>query len=53
MTTIQKIKDQCSRLRLYHVPKVVERHCVEAREKELTHSEFLCSVLESEVASRE
>ena len=53
MTTIQKIKEQCSRLRLYHVPKVVERHCIEARERELTHSEFLCSVLESEVASRE
>lgn len=53
MTTTQRIKGQCSRLRLYHLPKVFERHCVEAREKELTHSEFLCSLLEAEISERE
>lgn len=53
MTTVQKIKDYSARLRLYQLPRVVERHCVEARERELTPSEFLCGLLEAEVRSRD
>lgn len=53
MTTAQKISEHCSRLRLYQLPKVFEKKCIEAREKELTHAEFLCELFETEVRSRD
>lgn len=53
MTTAEKIKSHCSRLRLYQVPKIFERECHIARENELTHAEFLCSLLDGEVSSRD
>lgn len=53
MTTTDKIKDHCARLRLYQLPKIFEIECHKARENELTHSEFLCSLLECEVRSRD
>ncbi len=53
MTTAEKIKAYCTRLRLYQVPRIFEHECHIARERELTHSEFLCSLLEREVNSRD
>lgn len=53
MTTADKIKSHCSRLRLYQVPKIFERECHVAREKDMTHAEFLCALLEGEVNSRD
>jgi DNA replication protein DnaC len=53
MTTTETIKDYCSRLRLYQLPKIFERQCHIAREQDLTHAEFLCSLLEKEVNSRD
>ena len=53
MTTTDTIKSHCARLRLYQVPRIFEMECHVAREKELTHSEFLCRLLETEVRSRD
>lgn len=52
-TTNDKIKNHCSRLRLYQLPKVFERECHIAREQDLTYSEFLFNLLEAEVNSRD
>lgn len=52
-TTNDKIRNHCSRLRLYQLPKVFERLSHIAREQNLTYSEFLFNLLESEVNSRD
>ena len=46
------IRSHCARLRLYQVPHIFEMECHVARKKELTHSEFLYHLLETEVWSR-
>jgi DNA replication protein DnaC len=53
MTTIERIKDHCARLRLYQLPKIFEHQCHIAREQDMTHAEFLCCLLESEVNTRD
>ncbi len=53
MTTAERIKAYCTRLRLYQVPRTFEHECHLARERELTHAEFLCALLEREVNSRD
>lgn len=52
-TTNDKIRNHCSRLRLYQLPKVFERQCHIAREQNHTYAEFLFNLLESEVNSRD
>lgn len=53
MTTAEKIKGYCQRLRLYQVPRIFEHECHVARERELTHAEFLCALFDKEVRSRD
>ena len=52
-TTADKIRNHCARLRLYQLSKIFEHQCHIAREQDMTYTEFLFHLLNSEVSSRD
>lgn len=53
MSTNEQIKDLCTKLRLYALPRFIENEAHIAREQEKTHMEFLHDLLAREVQERE
>lgn len=49
MSTNDQIKDLCTKLRLYALPRFIENEAHIAREQEKTHMEFLHDLLAREV----
>lgn len=53
MTINNQIKELCTRLRLYALPRLAENMAHKAREQEKTHMEFLLDLLTQEVHERD
>ena len=53
MTVNQQIRDLCTRLRLYTMPRLLESEAHVAREQGKTHVEFLHDLLQREVQERD
>lgn len=53
MTTTEQIRELCTRLRLYAMPRLVENEAHAAREQDKTYMEFLCDLLSREVQERD
>lgn len=53
MTTAERIRHHCTRLKLYQIPKNFEIQSHVAREKDLTFVEYLATLLDEEVRNRD